>query len=285
VDLGAVTVGRCRCPAGISARVDDLESFYEVNVPRAGSVLAEHRNAVAEASPGRAAVYQPAGEVRMLTSAPYDSYVVRVGRQALEDALAAWLDRPVTHPLEIRLLIDLRSPEGTRLVRLVRLLGVGSETRTNVLMNPMVAAPLHDAVLVSLLGAADHHYREMLEHPVASWGPMPVFRAVEAMNEQPAEPYTPAVLAEVAGESVRCLHEGFRRHVGPSPMQYLRQVRLDRSHDELRAGEPGETTVSGVAQKWGFPSVDRYTTDHLQAFGVTPSQTLGDRDRRPALRS
>jgi transcriptional regulator GlxA family with amidase domain len=47
--------------------------------------------------------------------------------------------------------------------------------------------------------------------------------------------------------SVRSLQQGFRRHLGISPMTYLREVRLRRAHQTLLESDP--STVS-VAYRW-----------------------------------
>ncbi|MCU1609414.1 MAG: AraC family transcriptional regulator [Pseudonocardiales bacterium] len=46
-------------------------------------------------------------------------------------------------------------------------------------------------------------------------------------------PFTPAGLAQIASCSLRSLQEGFRRYVGLTPMQYLRQIRLEHAHHDL----------------------------------------------------
>ncbi|MDQ1718465.1 MAG: hypothetical protein QOE89_2418 [Pseudonocardiales bacterium] len=38
------------------------------------------------------------------------------------------------------------------------------------------------------------------------------------------------------------LQQGFRKAVGVSPMTYLRELRLERAHDQLVAAEPGSAT-------------------------------------------
>jgi transcriptional regulator GlxA family with amidase domain len=47
--------------------------------------------------------------------------------------------------------------------------------------------------------------------------------------------------------SARSLQEGFRIHLGISPMTYLREVRLRRAHETLRRSDPSVVTVASVA--------------------------------------
>jgi hypothetical protein len=53
-----------------------------------------------------------------------------------------------------------------------------------------------------------------------------------------------ALIRLVAGEA------GFQRYAGRSPMAYLRDVRLARAHEDLRAADPSLTTVGRIAHRW-----------------------------------
>uniref|UniRef100_UPI0034DAE5F1 helix-turn-helix transcriptional regulator n=1 Tax=Paractinoplanes polyasparticus TaxID=2856853 RepID=UPI0034DAE5F1 len=78
----------------------------------------------------------------------------------------------------------------------------------------------------------------------------------------------------MTGVSERALQAGFQRYVGISPTTYLRQVRLDRVHEELRQADPDRTTVADVAQRWGFRHLGRFAGCYRARYGVSPSQTL-----------
>jgi transcriptional regulator GlxA family with amidase domain len=74
--------------------------------------------------------------------------------------------------------------------------------------------------------------------------------------------------------SVRTLQDSFAKHVGQSPLQYLRSVRLARAHDALLAADPYENTVAAIAHRWGFTHPGRFAADHKSRFGEHPSRTL-----------
>ncbi len=52
---------------------------------------------------------------------------------------------------------------------------------------------------------------------------------LDVVQADPARPWTTAQMAEVAGMSVRRLQEDIPEHVGVTPGEYLRDLRLDRS--------------------------------------------------------
>jgi AraC-like DNA-binding protein len=119
----------------------------------------------------------------------------------------------------------------------------------------------------SVLGAA----------PVDSVKAMPtaVRRAVSHIDEHIEEPITLGDLAEAARISPRALQAAFRRHLGTTPLSYLRAVRMGLAHRDLQAAEPGSgRTVAEIAGKWGFPQLSRFARDHYRRYGVLPRDLL-----------
>ncbi|HZE32140.1 MAG TPA: helix-turn-helix transcriptional regulator [Actinoallomurus sp.] len=94
------------------------------------------------------------------------------------------------------------------------------------------------------------------------------------MEAEPGRALTTSVLAAEAHVSVRTLQESFRRHLGISPMAYLRKVRLRRAHEDLRAADPSMTTVASIAHRWGFTHLGRFAAVYQTAFGEPPMATL-----------
>jgi transcriptional regulator GlxA family with amidase domain len=97
---------------------------------------------------------------------------------------------------------------------------------------------------------------------------------MDTIHDEPERPYSVADLAEVAGVSVRSLQEGFRQHVGRTPMGYLQEIRLERARQSLRAADPTRVTVAAVAHRWGFAHLGRFASVYRARFGECPSESL-----------
>jgi AraC-like DNA-binding protein len=74
--------------------------------------------------------------------------------------------------------------------------------------------------------------------------------------------------------SPRAVQYLFRRHLDLAPSQYVRNVRLDRAHQDLLASDRSTTTVSDVAARWGFGHTGRFAVLYRQAYGQSPHVTL-----------
>jgi AraC-like DNA-binding protein len=86
---------------------------------------------------------------------------------------------------------------------------------------------------------------------------------------------TVADIAAAAHVTTRAIQLAFQRHLGTTPMEYLRRVRLDYAHRDLTRATPGGgLTVTAVAYRWGFGSSSRFAAAYRQTYGVTPSRTL-----------
>jgi transcriptional regulator GlxA family with amidase domain len=107
-----------------------------------------------------------------------------------------------------------------------------------------------------------------------------VQRAVAFIEQRAQEDIGVADIAAAACVTVRAVQLAFRRHLGTTPMRYLRQVRLGRAHEQLLTADPARTTVTRVAADWGFANPGRFTSYYRAAYGIPPRQTLHQRGAR-----
>ncbi|RSM75577.1 AraC family transcriptional regulator [Amycolatopsis sp. WAC 01375] len=108
--------------------------------------------------------------------------------------------------------------------------------------------------------------------------PATVRRGIAFLEANPDLDLGVADIAHACRVSVRALQLAFRRYLDTTPMAYLRNVRLHQARTELRDADPGgDTTVTGVAAKWGFLDGSRFSAQYRAAFGESPSETLRKR--------
>jgi AraC-like DNA-binding protein len=92
-----------------------------------------------------------------------------------------------------------------------------------------------------------------------------------------------ARLARRVGLSTRALQYGFAAQAGLSPMAYLRQVRLQRAHADLRAGGGAGPSVAGVANR-SPTATSRSTSPAISSAGWNPSTSPGELSEDPDSR-
>jgi AraC family transcriptional activator of mtrCDE len=103
---------------------------------------------------------------------------------------------------------------------------------------------------------------------LAAIGDPQLARAVEVILARPADPHSLESIAKVAGMSRSSFSERFTRTFGRPAMDFLRETRLRRGADLLRATDlPVET----VAHRVGFQSRSHFSRAFAGQYGVDPT--------------
>lgn len=99
-------------------------------------------------------------------------------------------------------------------------------------------------------------------------------RAMSFIDENAHREITLNDIAAAVNVTPRSVQYAFRRHLGTTPLEYLRRVRLDRAHRELKAADPRSDTVMAIAGRWGFTHAGRFSGVYKRTYGTAPSETL-----------
>jgi len=273
IQLGPLTVGQISFSGPVTFVVGELDA-YHVSMPTTGRMQARHAGHEVVAGPSTGIVFGPGNPVYTMHDARSAALAVKIERDALEQELAGLLGRPVAGPIDLPPAIDLSRGPGHSWSRLVRLLCDELEYKQSLIYQPLIAEQLRSSVLSGLLLSIPHRYHAELTGPATAGPPRAIRRVVDAMHDEPERPFSVGELATIAGMSVRSLQEGFRRHLGCTPMAYLQQVRLLRAHESLRMADPLRTTVSAIAHRWGFAHLGRFASAYRERFGEAPSDAL-----------
>ena len=272
--IEAVQVGpiqAARHTIAVNLRINsERDDVYGLGIGRAGRLTIGNglgRQTTATAR-GAVAISPASGPLTMRAQPVSKVECLVIDRWALEAELEDLLERPVNRGIQFVADVDLDSNAGRGLRHLIRLFveEVGNDYPA------LMVEPLCHALLNGLLLAVDHPYRELLQVPATPGRPRAVKRAVDAIHANPEQAFTAASLAALAGVSIRTLQAGFRLHLGVSPMEYLRQVRLSRAHEELASATA--RSVSEAAYRWGFNHLGRFAAQYRRKYGRPPSATM-----------
>ncbi|TCC44286.1 AraC family transcriptional regulator [Kribbella capetownensis] len=105
--------------------------------------------------------------------------------------------------------------------------------------------------------------------------PRTVQRAIAFLESSVDQDVAVGDVAAAAGVTVRAVQTAFQRHLGTTPMAYLRQLRLAEVCTELLVGDPAKLSVTAVAARWGFHHLGRFAAAYRERYGELPSTTLG----------
>jgi AraC-like DNA-binding protein len=154
--------------------------------------------------------------------------------------------------------------------------------RETVLGDYVTATPLVLGNAARLLAAvtlgafANTATVDAVPHDRSDHQPALLRRAIEYIESNAAADVAIADIADAIHVTPRAVQYMFRRHLGTTPTQYIRRVRLHYAHQDLASGDRTHNTVASIAASWGFAHTGRFAVQYRQTYGRSPHTTLRD---------
>jgi AraC-like DNA-binding protein len=247
---------------------------YHVNVPVCGHVESRCGTRATVADPQRAAVFTPDDYTRLTRwEAGATQLCIKIRRQALEREAARLLGHPLKRSVDFALGLDLRTDRGAGWMGALQLLTSEMQRPHSLSASSVLYREQLETLLISSLVLAQHSSLwEELHGAARPLRPRTVQRVLELIESDPSRAFNLGDLAAHASVSARRLQQSFAEHVGATPTQYLRDVRLSRAHrDLLETDDP----VGVVAIRWGFSNTGRFAAAYRSKYGRSPSEVRG----------
>ncbi|MFZ8757177.1 helix-turn-helix domain-containing protein [Microbacterium sp. HMH0099] len=151
-----------------------------------------------------------------------------------------------------------------------------SLTQTPLLHEPLVRAHVRRSLTAATLEAfplvGDPRERRASALEQAS-----VYAAAAAwMDDHASLPVTIDDAAAAVGTSRAGLRRAFAANgqLASTPEDYLALARMSAAHADLVDADPGATTVTEIALRWGFTDAAAFATAYRAAYRVDPEHTL-----------
>jgi AraC-like DNA-binding protein len=273
--VGPITLGDIIYETDVRVDFDEVRASYHVCVPLRGWVQSRHRGQELTSTPALGSIYRPDAEIKV-TRWPGGSrhLQVKIDQLAVDRALETLLRDARDSPVAFGAALPLQAGAAQDWVRLLLMVHRQLECPDSLLRHSLVWNPLVESLIHGLLLVADHPYRDALAAPAVPGRPAAVRDAMSIIEARPHLPLTSSTLARQCHVSVRTLQAGFQRHLGMSPMAYVRVVRLRHAHRDLCSADPTHNTVAAIAHSWGFTNLSRFAAAHKTMYGQTPLQVL-----------
>lgn len=268
--------------ADVAVRIDGQAPLdcYSVSLPLVGEqeLVAGGRRLRSDAETGL--VVAPALRQELRISGDCRKLLVAIDRQALRGTLEDMLGHRVAGDVVFEPRLSLQQGEAVSWWRMVRMLWDDLGQPGRLFSHQALSGGLEDALIRGLLAFQPHsHSAELLARAGGDVPPhvaaMRSFLVGHAREDLRAED-----LAGVGGVSAARMATDFQRHMGLTPLQFLRRHRLEQAR-RLLVQVANTRSVSEVAMEWGFTHLGRFSQAYRDAFGEAPSATaLRHRQRR-----
>jgi AraC-like DNA-binding protein len=154
---------------------------------------------------------------------------------------------------------------------------MNSEIERDAIGGDIVSARLADVLLVEAIRAYAHGVVAAKTGWLSALSDPRIGRALRAVHDDVAQPWTVAQLAGVAGMSRAAFSAEFNRRVGQPPLTYLRAWRLTLARAALARGD---ASVASVANSIGYTSQSAFCHAFRRAFGAPPQADARSKERR-----
>ena len=274
LQLPLLTAGYLTFGVDVAVQADDVTAYY-IDAPLSGRAVSTWRDGgLVDATIGSVAVFTPGTPCVLDWSADCGQVCLKIPEAQMRWQLEAMLNRPVRKRITFDRQLNLNTTAANDWYHLVRLLSREAWQPGGLLNHQLAVGNLQLLLIQGLLQIQPHNYTEALAESAGPASATVAKRAIDLMQAHPETLWSTATLAREVGATARGLQRAFERSGQPSPMMYLRRLRLHRVHAELTAGSAESATVTMVAGRWGFVHLGRFASQYRQLFGETPSETL-----------
>jgi AraC-like DNA-binding protein len=261
----------------------DMEVEREVDRRENGVLVEMVESGCSETQCGRdevtstsslATVLTPHLRTRIRYSADCRKLVLRIDAEQLHQHCQSLAGHALRAPLTFRPGLDLTTVSGTEWICLIKWMSEALSRNGPLASSRVAAGQFEQLVMTTLLLSQPHSASDALRNDVTGATPYYVRRAEAYIERHLQDPISIAELARHAGVSARSLQIGFQQHRGVSPTAFIRERRLERVREVLRAADPLAVRITDVALEWGFVHLGKFATVYRRRFGEAPSTTL-----------
>lgn len=261
---------------GVETRIDVSQlGFFLIEIPLSGESITCCGHDTIVCGVGNAVIAGPYSQFSTVLNEGCSKLLIKIERNVFENCLSSLLRRKQIRILNFEMGIELESNAGQSLLRTITWIVDELEHKDSLLnTNPLTGPNYEQALMLCLLHTQPHNYSEELQRLAFPVAPDFVVKTRMHIKENYANAIDLEELVRISGVSERLLLGGFRQHLGVSPMKYLRLVRLENAHLDLKELSPENSHVTEVALGAGFTQLGKFSADYKRRFGESPSETL-----------
>ncbi len=262
------------CRSGMEVSFQEPPDAFAIYLPLGGAMELTAHGRDFTSTPS-SLIAMDLSEARMLRLHEQRSHIgIAFSRKAVVRQLSDLLETPIIHDLDLAAECDMRSQGGAKLAAFGQLLWdtLASGPAENI--SARSTEYFFRTIMVAMLESVPHRYSQLLERPVSPAMPRQVKRAIDYMVANISNPIGVEDIAQSAGVGVRALQVAFQQFKDTTPLNYLRQLRLESVRRQLIAVEHEAVSISDVARSCGFTHMGRFSLLYRETFGEMPTETL-----------
>ena len=226
---------------------------------------------------GTVCVMNPNQRFRSRLSADHKQLTLKIAGSLVDECFEGAFGCPPSSPIEFYPRPVTIEGQAGGLGNIVRTLCIElNRDKSSVIRNP-VNLHMEHVLAGILIEELRHNHTAQLRSRSDLPPPRYVRNAQDYIHAHACENISIQETAAFASITARALQIGFRKYLHVTPIEYLRNVRLDLAHEELLRGSYADVTITNVAFECGFSSSSKFAEYYRERFGCSPSDVLRGR--------
>lgn len=252
---------------------------YSLSLPLAGEQEHNCSGARVQSDCNSGVIVSPHIAQELTMSGECRKLQVAIPRQAMRATLESMLHRSADEPLKFETQMDAVNGTTGAWWRMVRHYLTEMQHAGALYDQPWLSSDLEALIIKGLILSQPNNYSAELNRQYQVKLPHYLVLAQEFIHNHAREEVHLEDIEAAANISRFKLFEAFRKHLGLSPMAYLKKYRLSEVRKEILQDRSARN-ISEIAMGWGFTHLGRFSTDYRKLFEETPTMTLQRNEAR-----
>ena len=201
-------------------------------------------------------------------------FALRLDRETLEKTLENTIRTTLKEPVKFDFLFEGNQQNRQACIETMRYLcrfyGTPNPLFEN---NNQLHTAQAEMIALTLINSLNHNYSEHVHNEKYLASPRHVRQACELIESKIHESISITHLCNETDVSARTLQNGFKKYLGLSPSEYIRERRLEHIHKTLQNADKN-TNVSRIMWEYGISNPGLWANFYYKKYGCYPSETF-----------
>ncbi|WP_445404589.1 AraC-like ligand-binding domain-containing protein [Acinetobacter vivianii] len=250
--------------------IDDSSSFYLFRITLEGQCQVGAANQQLLQSVGIMSVTHPHTRQQIVTNQHCRNIILKLSKQEIDTQLFKMLGHTSHAPVWFDSGLSCTA-EG--ISSIVETLNYLCHAYYNIQNWSFISASFTQYLIELILLKIPNNYSEQLNAQRQQLVPGYIKKAQQYIQDNLHQAISLATLSQYCEVSIRSLQKGFSQYLQQTPVEYIREQRLERVHSALQQAVEHQT-VTDILLDHGIQSFGHFSTLYKKRFGCLPSHTL-----------
>lgn len=256
--------------APVMINIEDSADFYLFRITLEGQCELKFDRQQIVQSAGIMSVTHPHTRQQIITNQHCRNIILKLAQQDIETQLFNMLGCCSQEPLRFNSSLSC-SLEGIDAI--IETLNYLCHAYYNIRNWSFISASFSQYLIELILLKIPNNYTERLNAQRQQLVPGYIKKAQKYIQDNLHQAISLATLSQYCEVSIRSLQKGFSQYLQQTPVEYIREQRLERVHSALQQAVEHQT-VTDILLDHGIQSFGHFSTLYKKRFGCLPSHTL-----------